>query len=43
MPPYVIDEAEGEHLARGALAALHATLAEEGEGAARERGVVDGV
>lgn len=28
MPPYVIDEAEGEHLARGALAALNATLAE---------------
>jgi adenosylmethionine-8-amino-7-oxononanoate aminotransferase len=43
MPPYVIDEAEGEHLARGALAALEATLAEEGEGAAKTRGVVDGV
>ncbi|MFZ5550593.1 MAG: adenosylmethionine--8-amino-7-oxononanoate transaminase [Pseudomonadota bacterium] len=43
MPPYVIDEAEGEHLARGALAALQATLAEEGEGAAQAQGVVDGV
>jgi len=42
MPPYVIDEAEGEHLARGALAALEATLAEEGEGA-RSTPVVDGV
>ncbi|MFZ2990569.1 adenosylmethionine--8-amino-7-oxononanoate transaminase [Ideonella sp.] len=44
MPPYVISEAEGEHLARGALAALEATLAEE-QGAAglREHGVVDGV
>jgi adenosylmethionine-8-amino-7-oxononanoate aminotransferase len=31
MPPYVIDEAEGELLARGALAALQATLAEETE------------
>ncbi|MDP2017193.1 adenosylmethionine--8-amino-7-oxononanoate transaminase [Hydrogenophaga sp.] len=29
MPPYVIDEAEGDLLARGALAALQATLAEE--------------
>ena len=29
MPPYVINEAEGEHLARGALAALQATLNEE--------------
>ncbi|MBQ0922287.1 adenosylmethionine--8-amino-7-oxononanoate transaminase [Hydrogenophaga aromaticivorans] len=29
MPPYVIDEAEGALLARGALAALEATLAEE--------------
>lgn len=43
MPPYVIDEAEGEHLARGALAALAATLAEEGAGAAKTHGVVDGV
>jgi adenosylmethionine---8-amino-7-oxononanoate aminotransferase len=47
MPPYVIDEAEGEHLARGALAALEATLADEGEGqgdaAPRGTGVVDGV
>lgn len=43
MPPYVIDEAEGEHLARGALAALQATLAEEGEGAPSAQGVVDGV
>jgi adenosylmethionine-8-amino-7-oxononanoate aminotransferase len=31
MPPYVIDEAEGELLALGALAALQATLAEETE------------
>lgn len=29
MPPYVIDEENGNHLARGALAALQATLAEE--------------
>jgi adenosylmethionine-8-amino-7-oxononanoate aminotransferase len=43
MPPYVIDEAEGEHLARGALAALEATLAEERGGVANERGNVDGV
>jgi adenosylmethionine-8-amino-7-oxononanoate aminotransferase len=43
MPPYVIDEAEGEHLARGALAALEATLAEEGEGNAKLEGTVDGV
>jgi len=43
MPPYVISEDEGEQLARGALAALHATLAEEGEGAAKHHGVVDGV
>ena len=28
MPPYVLDEAEAAHLARGALAALEATLAE---------------
>ena len=33
MPPYVIDEAEGDWLARGALAALEATLAEEATGA----------
>lgn len=43
MPPYVISEDEGEQLARGALAALHATLADEGEGAAKHHGVVDGV
>ena len=43
MPPYVISDDEGEQLARGALAALHATLAEEGEGAPRAEGVVDGV
>jgi adenosylmethionine---8-amino-7-oxononanoate aminotransferase len=43
MPPYVISEDEGEQLARGALAALQATLAEEGEGDARTEGVVDGV
>lgn len=29
MPPYVIDEESGDYLARGALAALQATLAEE--------------
>ncbi|MFO1339239.1 MAG: aminotransferase class III-fold pyridoxal phosphate-dependent enzyme [Burkholderiaceae bacterium] len=44
MPPYVITEDEGEHLARGALAALDATLAGEGEGGvAIDQGVVDGV
>ena len=43
MPPYVISAEEGEHLARGALAALHATLAEEREGAAAIHGGVDGV
>jgi adenosylmethionine---8-amino-7-oxononanoate aminotransferase len=43
MPPYVISEAEGEHLARGALAALNATLAEEGSAAATPGNVVDGV
>ncbi|HSI58313.1 MAG TPA: adenosylmethionine--8-amino-7-oxononanoate transaminase [Ideonella sp.] len=32
MPPYLIDEAEGQHLADGALAALQATLAEETPG-----------
>ncbi len=30
MPPYVMDEASSQHLAQGALAALRATLAEEG-------------
>ena len=29
-PPYVMDEEAVDHLARGALAALNATLAEEG-------------
>ena len=44
MPPYVLSEAEGEHLAQGALAALQATLAEEAEGAASQsEGAVDGV
>ncbi|MGM9489082.1 adenosylmethionine--8-amino-7-oxononanoate transaminase [Ideonella sp. YS5] len=44
MPPYVISESEGEQLARGALAALQATLAEEqGSAVANERGTVDGV
>lgn len=42
MPPYVINETEGEHLARGALAALLATLAEETE-PVPVRGVPDGV
>jgi adenosylmethionine---8-amino-7-oxononanoate aminotransferase len=45
MPPYVISEAEGEHLAHGALAALEATLAEEPAGLPNnaERVVIDGV
>ncbi|RVU43845.1 adenosylmethionine--8-amino-7-oxononanoate transaminase [Rubrivivax rivuli] len=46
MPPYVIDEAEGEHLARGALAALQATLNDEpaAPAAALSRGEIrDGV
>jgi adenosylmethionine---8-amino-7-oxononanoate aminotransferase len=43
MPPYVISPDEGEHLARAALAALQATLAEETGGAAATRGGVDGV
>jgi adenosylmethionine-8-amino-7-oxononanoate aminotransferase len=42
MPPYVIDEAEGELLARGALGALEATLAEE-TSPAPVSGVLDGV
>ncbi|MDO9606688.1 aminotransferase class III-fold pyridoxal phosphate-dependent enzyme, partial [Hydrogenophaga sp.] len=42
MPPYVIDEAEGELLARGALTALDATLAEE-TGPVPVSGVPDGV
>ncbi len=33
MPPYVMNEDTAEHLARGALAALHATLAEAPESA----------
>ncbi len=45
MPPYVISEAEGEHLAQGALAALEATLAEEPAGLPNnaDRVVTDGV
>ena len=43
MPPYVISAEEGEYLARAALAALQATLAEEHEGAAAVQGGVDGV
>ncbi len=43
MPPYVIDEAEGEWLARGALAALEATLAEEGAAPPRSEVRRDGV
>lgn len=43
MPPYVISPEEGEHLARGALAALEATLREETSGSMRSRGGVDGV
>lgn len=46
MPPYVIDEAEGDWLARGALAALQATLAEETEPWSETRaagGLRDGV
>jgi adenosylmethionine-8-amino-7-oxononanoate aminotransferase len=40
MPPYVLEEADAAHLARGALAALEETLAEEpgrGAGTAGER------
>jgi adenosylmethionine-8-amino-7-oxononanoate aminotransferase len=40
MPPYVLNAAEGAHLARGALAALDATLAEE---RADHRGGKDGL
>jgi adenosylmethionine---8-amino-7-oxononanoate aminotransferase len=45
MPPYVISEAEGEHLAQGVLAALEATLAEEPAGLPNnaERVVINGV
>ena len=43
MPPYVISEAEGAFMATQALAALNATLAEEGAGQANTLGVVDGV
>jgi adenosylmethionine-8-amino-7-oxononanoate aminotransferase len=48
MPPYVISAEEGEHLARGACAALQATLAEEGPGAPAQAlparpAVMDGV
>jgi adenosylmethionine-8-amino-7-oxononanoate aminotransferase len=43
MPPYVISEAEGEHLAAGALAALEATLAEEVPGQQCVTGAADGV
>jgi adenosylmethionine-8-amino-7-oxononanoate aminotransferase len=42
MPPYVINEDEGQWLAQGALAALEATLAEE-TAAAPVEGRVDGV
>ena len=43
MPPYVISEAEGEHLARGALAALEATLADEPDVPNAEEAIADGV
>jgi adenosylmethionine---8-amino-7-oxononanoate aminotransferase len=45
MPPYVISEAEGEHLAHGALAALETTLAEDPAGSLNndERVVINGV
>jgi adenosylmethionine-8-amino-7-oxononanoate aminotransferase len=43
MPPYVISADEGEHLARGAMAALADTLAEETGGTARSGGGVDSV
>ena len=43
MPPYVISPEEGEFLARGAWAALQATLAEESGTAAATAGVVEGV
>lgn len=43
MPPYVISEDEGAFLAQAALQALNATLAEAGQGAAPQPGIVDGV
>jgi adenosylmethionine-8-amino-7-oxononanoate aminotransferase len=43
MPPYVITVDEGEHLARGALAALDATLAEETVGDRHGRAAFDGL
>ena len=43
MPPYVIDEEAGAFLARGALAALQATLQEEHQGLAPVEAVCDGV
>ena len=38
MPPYVLTDEEGEFLARGTLAALDATLAEESTEEARDVG-----
>ncbi len=43
MPPYVISEDEGAHLAAGALAALEATLADEAPGRPRTGSTRDGV
>jgi adenosylmethionine-8-amino-7-oxononanoate aminotransferase len=43
MPPYLLTAAEGEHLARGALAALEATLAEESAADRHGRPAFDGL
>ena len=43
MPPYVLSESEGELLARGALAALDATLADEAGDRSARQALVDGV
>ncbi len=43
MPPYVIDAAEGEHLASVALDALDATLGEEPSAMVAARGVADAI
>lgn len=43
MPPYVINESEGEFLAQAAFAALEATLAQESHSQTSLKGTVDGV
>lgn len=45
MPPYILDEQTGAHLAKGALAALNATLADEtaGSGLPMARTMIDAV